>query len=152
YNYILRLVATNAGGKTATVDTNFSVMGDLKLGNFTLSFTDLTVPVSGIPITVTRTYDTLQAGTSGDFGYGWRLEYPETHRRTRAPKTGEEANGLFNAFRDGTRVYVTLPGGKREGFTFKPVNEFIGDAIFQANFVPDSGVTDQLTVPGQTSN
>src|SRR5439155_8521117 len=70
-NYILRLTATNAGGHTATADTAFSVMGNLKLGNFTLAFTDMTVPVSGIPITLTRTYDTLQAGTSAAFGFGW---------------------------------------------------------------------------------
>src|SRR5262249_21347088 len=72
--------------------------------------------------------------------------------RTSVPKTGEEANGLLNPLRDGTRVYVTLPGGQREGFTFQPVSEFIGDAIFQPSFVPDPGVTDQLTVPGETSN
>src|SRR5215467_10040145 len=99
---ILRLTATNAGGKTATVDTDFSVMGGLKLGNFTLSFTDLTVPVAGIPITVTRTYDTLNAGTSGDFGYGWRLDYRDVHLRTSVPKTGDEQDGIFNPFRDGT--------------------------------------------------
>jgi RHS repeat-associated protein len=151
-SYVLRLTATNAGGKTASVDENFSVMGGLKLGNFTLAFTDLTVPVSGIPITVTRTYDTLNANSSRDFGYGWSLDYRDTHLRTSIPKTGDEANGIFNAFRDGTRVYVTLPGGQREGFTFEPINEFVGDAIFQANFVPDPGVTDQLTVPGETSN
>jgi hypothetical protein len=32
------------------------VAGDLKLGNFRLSFTDLSIPVTGIPITLTRTY------------------------------------------------------------------------------------------------
>jgi hypothetical protein len=145
-NYILRLTATNAGGKTASVDENFSVMGNLKLGNFTLAFTDLTVPISGIPISVTRTYDTLNAGTSGDFGYGWRLDYRDTHLRTSVPRTGDEQNGIFNPFRDGTRVYVTLPGGKREGFTFRPTEEnaFLL-TFFTPSFVPDPGVTDQLT-------
>src|SRR5262249_12335916 len=120
--------------------------------NFTLSFTDLTVPVAGIPITVTRTYDTMTANQSGDFGYGWRLDYRDTHLRTSVPRSGLEADGIYNAFRDGTRVYVTLPAREPEGFTFGAINEFIGDAIYQANFVPDPGVTDVLTVPGETSN
>ncbi len=34
-------------------------------GNFSLRFTDITVPVAGIPITVTRTYDTLRAHEQG---------------------------------------------------------------------------------------
>jgi RHS repeat-associated protein len=151
-SYVLRLTATNAGGHTASVDTPFSVMGNLKLGNFTLAFTDLTVPVSGIPITLTRTYDTLQANTSADFGFGWRLEYRDVRLRTSVPKTGEEANGLFNPFRDGTRVYVTLPGGKREGFTFQPVSQFIAGAFYQPHFVIDRGGTDTLTVQGEVSN
>lgn len=35
------------------------VDGALMLGNFTMTFVDLEVPVAGMPITVTRTYDTL---------------------------------------------------------------------------------------------
>jgi hypothetical protein len=45
----------------------------LKIGNFTLSFNDLTIPVSGIPITITRTYDSRNR-TTGDFGAGWTLD------------------------------------------------------------------------------
>jgi RHS repeat-associated protein len=44
----------------------------MKLGNFTLSFTDLSVPVSGLPIEVVRTYDSRDKRT-GDFGVGWTL-------------------------------------------------------------------------------
>ena len=62
--YILRLTAVNTGGKSASVDHQLDVRGNLKLGNFKIGFTDLSVPVSGIPITLTRTYDTLNAGTS----------------------------------------------------------------------------------------
>jgi hypothetical protein len=29
--------------------------------------------------------------------------------------------GVFSGFEYGTRVYVTTPGGRREGFTFEPV-------------------------------
>jgi RHS repeat-associated protein len=149
-SYILRLTATDIGGNTSVDERTISVAGDLKLGNFTLSFTDLSIPVSGIPIAVARTYDTLNAATSDDFGFGWRLEFADTDLRTSVPRTGMEADGLFNAFRDKTRVYVTLPGGRREGFTFQPrpapglKGSFLG--IYQAQFVPDAGVTSTLSV------
>src|SRR4029079_7510265 len=63
-SYTLRLQATDTGGNISSIDTTVNVAGDLKIGNFTLSFTDLSIPVSGIPITVTRTYDSLNAGTN----------------------------------------------------------------------------------------
>jgi RHS repeat-associated protein len=44
----------------------------MKVGNFTLSFTDLSVPVAGLPIDVIRTYDSREKRT-GDFGVGWTL-------------------------------------------------------------------------------
>ena len=34
--------------------------------------------------------------------------------------TGHEATGIYNPFRQGTRVYLTLPDGRRVGFTFTP--------------------------------
>jgi hypothetical protein len=63
-SYIAQLTATDANGNTTSVAKEVDVAGNLKLGNFTLSFTDMTIPVSGIPITVSRTYDTLNADTT----------------------------------------------------------------------------------------
>ena len=149
-SYDLRLTATNTGGLTLEADVTVTVTGNLKLGNFALSFTDLTIPVSGIPITVTRSYDTLNADESEDFGYGWQLEYRDVDLQTSVPSTGDEADGFFNPFQENTHVYITLPGGQREGFTFQPTlapglaGSFLG--IFQPNFVPDPGVTSELTV------
>ncbi|NEP56504.1 MAG: tandem-95 repeat protein, partial [Symploca sp. SIO2G7] len=149
-SYTLRLSATDAGGLTSTVDTQVEVTGDVKLGNFQLSFTDLSIPVSGIPIQVTRTYDTLTSSTTDDFGYGWRLEFRDTDLRTSVAPTGAEDFGLYAPFKEGTRVYITTPGGKREGFTFQPrkargiKGRYLG--IYEPVFVPDSGVTSELTV------
>src|SRR5262249_10961124 len=149
-SYVLRLFATDVGGHERTLDRVLSVAGELKLGNFRLSFTDLSLPVSGIPITVSRTYDTLNAAQSEDFGHGWRLEFRNTDLRTSVEKTGLEEDGIYNPFRVGTRVYVTLPGGRREGFTFRPQlapglrGSFLG--LYRPAFVPDAGVTSQLTV------
>ncbi|MCF7962081.1 MAG: putative Ig domain-containing protein [Pirellula sp.] len=149
--YYLRLYAVDTGGNDAESQTLVSVAGNLKLGNFSLSFTDMTIPVSGIPITVTRTYDSFNAGYQDDLGYGWRVEMKDTDLRTSVPKTGFEDELIYNAFYDGARVYVTLPGGKREGFTFRPQlapglkGSYLG--IFYPNFVPDTGNTSSLSVP-----
>jgi len=149
-SYDLRLIATNTGGLSSEADVTVNVSDNLKLGNFRLSFTDLTIPVSGIPITVTRTYDSLNANESEDFGYGWQLEYRDVDLQTSVASTGMKADGFFNPFQENTHVYVTLPGGERQGFTFQPTlapgldGSFLG--IFQPTFVPDPGVTSALTV------
>ena len=77
-SYTLRLEAHDKGGNVSFVEDTVNVSGELKLGNFRLSFTDLTVPVTGIPITLTRTYDSLTSGSTDDFGYGWRMEFRDT--------------------------------------------------------------------------
>ena len=76
-----------------------------------------------------------------------------------------EEFGVFAPFRDDTRVYVTLPGGERQGFTFKPkplappegsgkAGEIAAALVFNAGlaqpaFEPDPGVfsTLELSTP-----
>ncbi|MCC5640462.1 hypothetical protein LC593_32470 [Nostoc sp. CHAB 5844] len=157
-SYILRLEVADNGGNISYSEEVVDVAGELKLGNFRLSFTDLTVPVTGIPITLTRTYDTLTSGITDDFGYGWRMEFRDADLRTslRPPSEEDQLIGYQSAFKDGTRVYVTLPGGKREAFTFRPtVDPIFGLAssiggesatVYKPAFVGDKGVTSTLTV------
>ena len=70
--YELRLVATDQAGRTASDTRGVVVEGNFKVGQFSLSFEDLSVPVSGIPIQVMRTYDSRDP-RNGDFGFGWSL-------------------------------------------------------------------------------
>lgn len=155
--YTVRLTAEDAGGNIVFVDEQVDITGNLKLGNFTLSFTDLEIPVSGIPISVTRTYDTLTAQTRDDFGFGWRLEFRDTDLRTSlGTDTLYEEYGVRSlAFSDGERVYLTLPGGQRQGFTFQPrqVTQIDGQPllyfskfIYEPVFVTDDGVEVTLSV------
>jgi YD repeat-containing protein len=134
-----------------------NVAGDLKLGNFRLSFTDLTVPVAGIPISVTRTYDSLNANATDDFGYGWRMEFRDTDLKTSLkPDPTYEELGINTVPFDGkTKVFITLPGGKRETFTFKPqshhLNQYLGAAgpgakMYKPAFESQKGSTMTLTV------
>ncbi|MEQ9541573.1 MAG: tandem-95 repeat protein [Deltaproteobacteria bacterium] len=71
--YMLELTATDLGGLETTDEATLQVEGNMKIGVFTLSFVDLAIPVSGIPITVTRTYDS-RVKTTEDFGVGWTLD------------------------------------------------------------------------------
>jgi RHS repeat-associated protein len=158
-SYVVRLEVADNGGKISYSDQIVDVAGELKLGNFRLSFTDLTVPVTGIPITLTRTYDTLTTGSIDDFGYGWRMEFRDTDLRT-SLRRDENAKELekydrYTPFKRGTKVYITLPGGKREAFTFKPVLDPESASLpyspeslrfYNPVFVGEKGVTSKLTV------
>ncbi|MFB8796567.1 MAG: RHS repeat-associated core domain-containing protein, partial [Microcoleus sp.] len=155
--YVLKFTAFDANGNGSTTERTVNVAGDLKLGNFRLSFTDLSVPVAGIPINVTRTYDSLNANSSDDFGYGWRMEFRDTDLKTslKADPTYEELGINTVAFDSKTKVFITLPGGKRETFTFKPqshhLNQYLGAAgpgaaIYKPAFESQKGSTVTLTV------
>jgi hypothetical protein len=114
---------STANGSRSTVDVPIEIAGALKIGNFRLSFQDLALPMAGIPIAVTRTYDTLDAGKMGDFGYGWSLDGLNIELTTDAATSGgsgggENVLGLPPAFSDGTRVFVKLPDGTRHTFQF----------------------------------
>jgi YD repeat-containing protein len=155
--YTIKFTAFDANGNGSTTETTVNVAGDLKLGNFRLSFTDLTVPVAGIPISVTRTYDSLNANATDDFGYGWRMEFRDTDLKTslKADPTYEDLGINTVPFQSGTKVFITLPGGKRETFTFKPqshhLNQYLevagpGAQIYKPAFESQKGSTMTLTV------
>jgi RHS repeat-associated protein len=72
-NAVIRLTAVDTSGQTSTSSVTVVVTRNLKIGNFTVSFNDLSVPVAGLPIQVIRTYDSRFKGV-GDFGVGWRLD------------------------------------------------------------------------------
>lgn len=150
--YVVRLAATNAGGYTAIDDHIVTVAGHLKLGNLHLSFTDLAIPLAGIPITITRTYDTLDTARRGDFGYGWTLSEGDVHLQVSQPDGTFALAGDKTPFTNGTHVEVTLPGRDPEGFTFYAYPEIYGglfasQTFFHPTFIADAGVLDTLTVP-----
>jgi len=44
-------------------------------GNFWHSFTDIAIPGRGLPLTLTRTYNSQNAGQNGPLGFGWTQSY-----------------------------------------------------------------------------
>ncbi|PKL57868.1 MAG: hypothetical protein CVV34_05285, partial [Methanomicrobiales archaeon HGW-Methanomicrobiales-5] len=47
-------------------------------GNYTYSNADLTVPGRGIPLTINRSYNSLDTSAVSPFGYGWNFNYSTT--------------------------------------------------------------------------
>ncbi|TVR95235.1 MAG: choice-of-anchor A family protein [Wenzhouxiangellaceae bacterium] len=75
--YRIALQAWDGLGRTSFDSREIQVTGDMKLGQFAVTFEDATVPLAGIPITLTRTYDTRQRHKDLDFGFGWSVGYQD---------------------------------------------------------------------------
>jgi len=148
--YQVLVEAVDFEGRSDSAQFTVAVDGHLKLGNFTLSFTDVELPVAGFPISVTRTYDTLRAGEQGDFGYGWTMDLSQVTVDVVQPRSD---GGPPEPFFDGDRIVFTLPDGSRHGFTFLPrrVNpgSFINDRQYWPAFVADLGQNSSLTLSGR---
>ncbi len=141
--YLLRVLAFDVNGQGWAEPITFGVSGNAKLGSFAFSVTDVSLSLSGIPIVVNRTYDTLHANTEGDFGYGWSMSFAEANIAETTP--------AYMEMQTGDRVYLTNPEGKRVGFTYEPELVvhgiiFVAGIEYLPKFTPDPGVTDQLTV------
>ena len=148
-DYAIRVLAQDFSGNITVKALTLGVSGTAKLGQFSLEFTDLTIPLAGIPIEITRSYNTVDADNEGDFGFGWTLKAAGGDVRETVPLGLEPQAGIFgaNPIKIGTRVYLTDPDGKRVGFTFDPdPSVSLLGTIFTPRFVPDPGVFDQLEV------
>jgi len=72
--YTIRLTARNLGGAQSSISRVIEVQGGGKVGLFTISYQDKTLPLGRLPLTLVRTYDSRDR-SKGDFGYGWKLKY-----------------------------------------------------------------------------
>jgi YD repeat-containing protein len=147
--YVLRLTATDIAGRTSQTTLIVEADTAARPTQYLRSETDLSVTLAGSVFNLVRTYDSLDAGQSGTFGYGWRLASQDTDIQTTVLPTGHESTGIFNPFRVGSRVYLTLPTGQRVGFTFTPTKQTInGLTYFVPAYTADSGVTYTLASAG----
>ena len=152
--YSVRITATDVNGQVTTHEFTIDLTGQTKIGNFRQEFVDLQLPLAGVPITITRVYDSLKADQSSDFGFGWSLGagYDPRFREAVVYNPGEEFLGMFAAtgFKQGTRVYLNTPDGRRVGFTFEPkpytdgFNGVLDQALYAPYFKPDPGVYETL--------
>ena len=133
-NYVIRVTATDSNGQEQASQVMITVTGENKPGRLTFSVTDLTVPVSGLPITIARKYDSLERSQIGDFGYGWSLEM---------------AGPRLEVSPDND-VTITEPGtGRRVTFQFTPQSfGFPFSFFFQPLYTPEPGVFGKLASNG----
>jgi len=134
--YELVLRATDVNGLIQQTMNPVVVEGGKKIGNFAITLQDLNIPLAGIPITVSRTYDSRRKNEKLDFGYGWSIDYQNvTVEEASEPSTGwnrtQEAqvfkiNGQPINFQgtcmrpsENKTVTVTLPNDDIEVFTVR---------------------------------
>jgi RHS repeat-associated protein len=131
-SYWIQLQATDTSGNLEYSLVLVTVTGNYKPGRVTATVTDLIVPANGLAINIQRTYDSLNAGTSGDFGYGWNL--------------GINVNLVVD---NAGNVTFTL-GGQRKTFYLTPQ---YGGWLFPYYFVaytPEPGLYGKLTDSGSS--
>jgi RHS repeat-associated protein len=158
--YLLTLVV-RGGGNQASTNMLIAVESGLKIGQFSFSEQDLVLPVNGIPLTVTRTYNSLNP-RSADFGYSWTYSLMgmdvqlDDERRDvtigsdEAPFADDEEddNGLPLTVSirtgGGWDVTLTLPDGRRTTFAFTPQTDLLNDKAY-AQWTPPPYVHATLT-------
>ncbi|MGA1841276.1 MAG: PKD domain-containing protein [bacterium] len=135
--YDIRLTAIDVNGLSSSTMVTYRVTGDLKVGNFSVTFKDLEIPVAGIPITIYRTYDSRIRGSRGDLGYGWNIDIKTTKiEENRVMGEGwytESSGGIF-------KTYFLLPDGDHYVTITMPDGQVME---FDCKFIPES----QLLIP-----
>ena len=134
--YVIDLTATDSFGRQLESDILVTVDGDYKPGREVVEITDFTVPIAGLPITVSRRYDSLEKDLVGDFGNGWSLTVGHPDLQV------DQAND----------VTITLPNGRRATFVFELVPATVGPVVLGffglPAYIPVAGVFGKLTSDG----
>ncbi|TBW58858.1 tandem-95 repeat protein [Marinobacter halodurans] len=122
------VIALDVNGQSASDMLSLQVEGDLKVGNFSITLEDLNIPMAGLPIRVTRTYDSRRRFEDLDFGHGWSIGYQDVKvEESRVPGSywtiNQYKRGPMNLIVDfcveplgAPVVTVTLPTGDVERF------------------------------------
>jgi len=129
------MLEVQAGGQSATASAQIALNSNLKIGQLTFAQQDLVLPVRGIGMQVTRTYNSLNP-TSADFGYSWTYSVSDLgvsmdEQRT---ETQDLVDGTPFSLRTGGGWDVTLDmpdTGRRVTFTFS----ISGGNLFQSRAV-----------------
>jgi RHS repeat-associated protein len=108
--YHLILDAWDQDGLASQSVRTVQVAGDMKIGHFSITFDDTTIPLAGMAVTLTRTYDSRDRNQNMDFGHGWSAGYRNARlQESRAPGLGWS----LNEYGTGLNVsYCVEPFGK----------------------------------------
>lgn len=129
--YTVQLQATASNGTQQTSVIVLSVLGDSKPGRVAISAVDLKLPLAGIPISITRSYDSLKRDTVQDFGFGWSLA-------TTVDLQVDAANN----------VSFTVNGQRGTFFFQAQPSSFLFPWLLIPSYVPQPGLHGTLTSDG----
>ena len=130
--WLVRLEVTDSAGFTGVDEHPLWVQADFKPGRYQVAFQDFTMALPTGPVSVVRSYDTLDAGQVGDFGPGWTLQLLDV----RVASNGALGDGGWGAQTCGSGwlytplchvsakphvVAVTWPDGSTEVFDLTPL-------------------------------
>jgi RHS repeat-associated protein/uncharacterized repeat protein (TIGR01451 family) len=153
--YVVTVRGTTDVGGLTTREITLVVDGDMKLGRYTTTLTDMTVGVAGLPIQVQRSYDSFDKST-GDFGVGWSLDLADFQIASNGPlgDGGWTMQGCGGGLIFSTLCFtsdrphfvtVTWPDGRNEMFDLTPAE---GSTFFtgltSAKFTGRPGTTSTL--------
>ncbi|MEM9828242.1 MAG: Ig-like domain-containing protein, partial [Planctomycetota bacterium] len=174
--YTLRLSARDISGRPAELIGEVEMVSSEKPDAFLRSDIDATITLGGNSLDLIRQYRSLDATRTSSVGDGWRWVAGETDlqlttsadllstrtstadsqpvegRITAAGTADLEAAGVYSPLSQGDRVYLTLPDGRRAGFTFDPIldEDWLARTSvsrFRAHWVPDDGIEYSLQTP-----
>ncbi|MBU4263973.1 MAG: hypothetical protein KKC76_19125, partial [Proteobacteria bacterium] len=152
--YDIRLTAVDASGNTTSTTKIYELTGEMKVGNFTVAFNDLTVPMAGIPITITRMYDSRMK-SKGDFGIGWTLGLKNIEISVSGVLGADwqqtSSGGWFPTYSltetKSHTITITYPDGKVDefGVAVNPSSQqLVPLEMTTISFVPKPGTTSSL--------
>ncbi|MBM3506116.1 MAG: hypothetical protein FJX65_20000, partial [Alphaproteobacteria bacterium] len=143
--YRLRLSATDISGRSSTTEAIIEAATKEKPAAYVERTTDLTVNLGGAIINVARSYDSLDRERTGSFGHGWHLVNRDSDIQTNVAPTGQESRGVYRPFQNDTRIYLTLPDGRRVAFSFTPEkHEHPEITYYTPAYTADAGVDYRL--------
>ena len=118
--YTLQLTVQSDDG-IDQAEVEFALNSELKIGQMSFSQQDLVIPVNGQPISVIRTYNSMNTAYTGDFGPGWTYSIKDMEVEINEKRGfGQDEYGESFPMRiGGSRdVTVTMPDGKRLSFYY----------------------------------
>jgi RHS repeat-associated protein len=136
----LRLRVLDVNGAETTAGVTIETLGNLKLGQFRLSFADVRAEAPGFPLMLTRTYDSTKKDAMGDFGWGWSAAAQDLTVRKNmlfGQSWTAERQNLQQCLKPlgKRRISITLPDGGLYRFDAKNEPECESFAVPQVNIV-----------------
>lgn len=110
----------------ASAPVNITVNWPTNVGQVTLTSTDLQIPVTGLPITVNRQYDS-RGYSGGSFGPNGRLDYEAVKIEKNAPLMNGwigRRSGLTYWVQETSQHLFTVSLSESEIYYFRPIPEF----------------------------